>query len=238
VFPIGVEVEALENGQALAEKDAEIAALKAENENLKVSLQMANAELETFRAERKKQQEEERKRDIPEIQFEILKWLAEGVGPKDVSEIANAFSLPVYEADVHLRGLDKKGFVESGYNAYEAVIWGSTTKGNQLVLAKRLVGGEEAKKAYKHADLPQIQQEALLLMARSDEGINERELNVLIKGSLALIRHNLHSLREADMATDAEESLVETYESDDEPYSPTWRVLRKGEAYLAERDLL
>ncbi len=43
------------------------------------------------------------------------------------------------------------------------------------------------------------------------------------------------------MATDAEEpgnDLIATYEPEDALYSPTWRILRNGQAYLAERKLL
>jgi len=65
LVPIGIEVEALENGQTLTEKEAAIAALKAENENFKIELQSAHEELETFRVEQKKREEKERQIDAP-----------------------------------------------------------------------------------------------------------------------------------------------------------------------------
>src|SRR5438128_3010247 len=47
---LGTLAQELEDGQALSEKEAAIAALETENENLKVELQTANAELDTFRS--------------------------------------------------------------------------------------------------------------------------------------------------------------------------------------------
>ena len=55
---IGTLVESLENEQELAEKQAAIAALEVETENLSVRLQTANAELDAFRAERTQQDDD------------------------------------------------------------------------------------------------------------------------------------------------------------------------------------
>jgi hypothetical protein len=65
----------MEDGQALPEKESAIATLEAENENLKVGLETANTELETFRAERRRQEEDKKRQEMPEIQFKILQRL-------------------------------------------------------------------------------------------------------------------------------------------------------------------
>ena len=68
---LGAVAQELEDGQALSKKEAAIAALEAENGNLKVELQTANAELEAFRAERKKQEYQNQQKEMPPVQFEI-----------------------------------------------------------------------------------------------------------------------------------------------------------------------
>jgi hypothetical protein len=71
----------MEDGQALPEKESAIATLEAENENLKVGLETANTELETFRAERRRQEEDKKRQEMPEIQFKILqRFSTENVG--------------------------------------------------------------------------------------------------------------------------------------------------------------
>ena len=74
LFTFARLAEALEDNQATREAEAKIAVLEAaleksnaENSNLKIKLQTANAEIQRFRAERKKQEENER--EIPPIQF-------------------------------------------------------------------------------------------------------------------------------------------------------------------------
>ena len=101
---LGTLAQELEDGQALAEKEAPIAALKQQNENLKVELQMANTELDTFRAERKKQEEEKKREEMPEIQFEILQGLpTEHMGDgATLQGICRRTGIPPDEGEVHL----------------------------------------------------------------------------------------------------------------------------------------
>ena len=226
--------ESLENDQATAKKEAKIAALKAENKNLKVELQTANAEIKRFQAERKKQEEKER--EIPPIQFKILHRLpseneGDGATLKVISRRANIWSL---EAKIHLDRLEKAGFAKRTYyditGGGRITAWHRTMPGNELILAKRLAGEEDQEAARKYPDLPPIQHEALLMMVGEDEGINEREIAKRLGKSLPLTQHRLSLLRDAEMATDGEEGDYGT--------GRTWVLLRRGEEYLAERDLL
>jgi chromosome segregation ATPase len=143
--------EALEDGQTTRKAEANIARLEAaleksnaENGNLKVELQMANAEIKKFQAERKKQEESER--EIPPIQFQILKRLPSEHGGKwlRIGEIARAVNIPPDEAEIHLDRFKKAALATERYNAFDALVWHRTIAGNELVLAKRLAGEEEA----------------------------------------------------------------------------------------------
>ncbi len=232
--------EALEDGQATREAKAKIAGLEAALEksnaelgSLKVQLQAANAEIERFLADRKKQEEKER--EIPPIQFQILSRLPSEHGGGNwlrIDEISRAVNILPDEAEIHIDRLEKAGLATRRYNAFDALVWHRTIKGSELVVAKRLAGEEGAgdQKPYKYADLPKIQHEALLLMVGEDEGINEREIAKRLGKSLALTQHNLSLLRDADMATDGDEADYGT--------GRTWVILKKGNEYLAERNLL
>jgi DNA-binding MarR family transcriptional regulator len=240
-----VLAETLEDGQATAEKEATIAALEEENENLTIKLQMANAELETFQAERKKQEQEKKREEIPEIQFQILSLLPSEHGGNRlmVNEIARDIGIPVDEAEIHADRLKKAGLATWRHNALDAEVWYRTMRGNELVLAKRLAGEEKAgdRKPHKYADLPQIQHDALVMIAEATaNGIDEGEIGQRLGKSLALTRHTLNLLRDARMATDAEEpgsAVCFSSEGDEDEWGP-WKLLRKGAEYLAERDLL
>jgi DNA-binding transcriptional ArsR family regulator len=230
--------EALEDNQATREAEAKIAVLEAaleksnaENSNLKIKLQTANAEIQRFRAERKKQEEKER--EIPPIQFQILKRVPNEHGGGSwlgINEISRAVNIPPDEAEIHVDRLEKAGLVTRRYNAYDALVWHRSMPGNELVLAKRLAGEEEEQETYKYPDLPKIQHDALLMIVGEDEGINEREIAKRLGNSLALAQHTLSLLRDADFATDGDEADYGT--------GRTWVILRKGNEYLAERNLL
>ncbi len=228
---IGTLVEALEDAQALAEKDARIADLEAEFENLKVTLQTANTELETFRAEREKQEEENR--ELPEIQLEILRRLPSkhgGIG-LTVPQIWREVNGRLDEIEIHVDKLEKAGLIAWHMEADGEKFWRRTMAGNELVVAKRLAG-EEDKKAHKHADLPKEQHEALLMIGSDPEGANENSISAKVGASILLTQRNLRKLREAGMATDGDEPQ-ETYGT-----GQMWWLLERGEEYLAERDLL
>jgi hypothetical protein len=110
-------------------------------------------------------------------------------------------------------------------------------------VAKRWAGEEEERKAYKHADLPQIQHEALLIIAAEPqggaifehEGVYVHEITNKLGESLAKTRYNLRQLQKAGMATDGSEDFIA---ADYSGLGPTWTLLDKGEEYLGERDLL
>ena len=139
--------ESLEDGQALAEKDARIADLEAELGSLKIELQTSNAEIERFVAERKKQ--ENKKREIPQIQFQILSRLPSknGIDLLRIDEIARAVSIPLDEAEIHIDQLREAGLSSSRYNSYDASVWYRTMEGNKLIVARRLAGEEDQKTA-------------------------------------------------------------------------------------------
>jgi DNA-binding MarR family transcriptional regulator len=146
-----------------------------------------------------------------------------------IDEISRAVNIPPDEAEIHIDRLEKAGLATRRYNAYDALVWHRAMPGNELVLAKRLAG-EEEQKAYKYADLPKIQHDSLLMMVGEDEGINEREIAKRLGKNLALTQHNLSLLRDADFATDGDEADYGT--------GRTWVILKKGNEYLAERNLL
>jgi hypothetical protein len=105
---IGTFAQELEDGQALAEKETAIAALEAELGNLKIELQSANAEIETFRAAREKQQEEERKKDIPPEQLDILRRLPSEYGGLGltVPQIWREVNGRLDETEIHVNKLE------------------------------------------------------------------------------------------------------------------------------------
>jgi DNA-binding transcriptional ArsR family regulator len=236
---LSLMAEALENGEALREAKAKVTVLEAaleksesETGKLKAELEAANAKIQRFLAEEKKRQDKER--DIPPIQLEILERLSSEQSGQwlVIGEVARAIGRPVDETEVHLKKLRKAGLVDSIYNQFDALVWHRSDAGNELVLAKRLSEGKEEgkQKIYKYAQLPPIQHEALLMMVGKDEGANEREIAKRVLESLPLTKHNLRLLEEAGMATDGDEPDYGT--------GRCWILMRKGTEYLAERELL
>jgi len=141
---LGALVQELEDGQALSEKEDAITALELQNENLKVELQAANTELEAFRAEWKKQEDEKKREDIPDIQLQILRGLPTkrtGDGAT-LRGICRRTKIPPDEAEIHLNRLEKSGFAEQRYFATAGgdSAWYRTIRGNEFILAKRLAG--------------------------------------------------------------------------------------------------
>lgn len=236
---IGTLVEALENGADIRDAETKIAALETELGNLKLLFQTENAELETFRAERKKQEEEKRREEIPEIQFQILNRIPSeraGMGAwVGIAEILQTVNIPVDEADFHLEQLKKNGLATEQFNSYESRVWYRTASGNTLVLAKRLAGeAEEPKKTYKHADLPEVEQLILTLL----KGFTHAAKAFHIAAGL-----NLQGIEASEAKT---EYLLRGLEkkgfvtSDDETYGTgtDWFMTEDGSEYLGERDLL
>ena len=244
---LGTIAESLEDGQALAEKDARITALETELRDLKIALDVATGEIEAFRAEREKQEEEEKKKEIPPAQYKILKWLPSrsGGNRQDVREIARAIKLPVDETEIHIDRLAKAHLIEHSFNQYDATVWCRSMSGNELVLAKRLAGEEEAEEPKAQTeprhDLVQLEQLVLLAVAQDDvDGVTAEEITEYLATALPTIGQPIASvpmvqlllikLREKKMATDGDRSTYGT--------PPRWHILRAGMEYLAERDRL
>lgn len=135
--------ETLENGQSTRETESQIATLQAERDNLKAALTAANAEIDRFRAEQAKREKEDA--EMPPEQFRILKTLPSehSGGWLRVNEISDAVQLPVDEAEIHLDRLHKAGLAIGRFNAWDAVVWHRTMRGNEYILAKRLAGDEK-----------------------------------------------------------------------------------------------
>ncbi len=225
LIQLGVLVEALEEGAIIGDAETKIESLEAELENLKT-------EVEAFRAERKKQEQEKKREDIPDIQSEILKRLpSQSEGWLKIDEISQTVGIPIDETEVHLYRLRKAGLA-IGRTTYGRSLWRRTIRGSEMVVAKRLAGEEDEKKAYKHADLPKEQHEALAMIGSDPEGANENAIAERIGASLMLTQRYLRKLREAEMATDGDEPQA-TYGT-----GQIWWLKEKGEDYLAERDLL
>lgn len=228
--------ETLQDGAAIRDAEAKAKVLEAENSNLKIELKALNAEVEAFRAEQKQRKAEEKKREMPDIQFEILKGLPnEGVGSgATLDGISERAKIPSYEAAVHLDKLEKAGLAQKGL--YErlrvrAIVWHRTIPGSELILAKRLAGETKEQETRKHADLPPIQHEILLLIAAGEnDGGNENAIAETLGKTLGLVRYNLKALEDADMAADP--GLP------DYGAGCTYYLRDTGAEYLAERSLL
>jgi hypothetical protein len=224
---IGGDVEALERAQALAEKDARIANLEAELSDLQVAVKQANGELERFRHEEKNR--EEKKWDLPTEQIEILKFLPSehGGNRPAIPQIAMGVGIPVDEAEVHIKRLEKLGLANR-----VAFFWYRSDEGNEVVYAMRLAGGGDATEAPQQEipdQLSQAEDIVLAIVGKADGvtplQIAERYAKALpvvgkpiMNEKLALLL--LIQLRELKMVTADNEG---------------WKVLPKGVKYLAQR---
>src|SRR5205823_5216051 len=117
---------------------------------------------------RKKQQEEERKRDIPPDQFEILRRLPSkhgGLG-LTVPEIWREVKGRLDEIEIHVDKLEKAGLIEWHMEADGEQFWRRTILGNELVVAKRLAGDEEEREEEQEEEHPELTHiETFVLMA-------------------------------------------------------------------------
>jgi len=237
LFSLGALVQELEDGQALSEKEDAITALELQNENLKVELQAANTELEAFRAEWKKQEDEKKREDIPDIQLQILRGLPTkhtGDGAT-LQGICRRTKIPPDEAEIYLNWLEKSGFAERRYFATAGgdSAWYRTIRGNELILAKRLAGEEEPAKqnAREHPELSQMETTVLLTVAKQ-EGMTAPEIVEQVNKSIPTIGKPITSLptvllllimlRGKNLVTDED---------------GRWSTLPNGVEYLADRGL-
>jgi hypothetical protein len=166
---LSLDVEALEGSKTLAEKDARIADLEGELGGLSVTLKEANSELEAFRAAQRKQQEQERKKDIPPAQLNILRRLPSKHGGKGltVQQIWREVGGRLDELDIHVEKLDKAKLITWRTGSSGETFWLRSTGGNELVVAKRLAGEEEEEEVDEQEEgQPEItQMEYLVLLA-------------------------------------------------------------------------
>lgn len=182
--------EALENGEATRETEAEITALEAalkksetELAELKKEMQTANAEIERLLADQEKREKTDQ--DIEPKQFEILSLLPteNRGGFMPFHEICQAVAISFDEAEIRLHNLQEQGWVVRGETFTGHVAWQRTVEGTKLVYAVCLANEEaRSQKTYNHPNLAPIQHEALLLIARNPNGISESELVQRITG--------------------------------------------------------
>lgn len=163
--------ETLEEGAVIRDAEAKISALETaldesntELGKLKIETEALKSEVETFRAERQKQEE------MPDIQFEILQRLpTEHAGDgATLRGICRRSGIPPDEAEVHLDRLEKAGFTKRrsvyAHDAGYITTWYRTIPGNELVLAKRMAG--EKDEGTQEEDTPELtQMEQLVLLA-------------------------------------------------------------------------
>jgi hypothetical protein len=232
---LGLLVEALEEGAAIRDAEAKAAILETENSNLKTELDALKTEVGAFRAGRKKQ--EEKDRELPAEQFEILRRLPSihgGVG-LTVLEIWREVKGRLDETEIHVDKLEKAGLIAWHMEADGEKFWRRTMSGNELVVAKRLAGEEdEPQSRYKHTDLPEVEQLILTIL----KGFKDAAKTFQIAAGLGL--------HEIQASEDKTEYLLRGLEkkgfatSDDETYQTgtDWFITDKGTEYLAERDLL
>jgi DNA-binding transcriptional ArsR family regulator len=231
-------VQELENGAAVSEAEAKVAAFetaleesKAENANLKAELKEAKAEIEAFQAAEREKQEDERKKDLPDKQFEILEWLPSEYSGKwrGIGEIAAAVGLAVDVAEIHLSKLRKAGFAILRSTAYDGTAWHRSETGNELVLAKRLASeGEQTQTQYYYPNLPDSEHIALgVIAAARENGASEIEIAKKLRQTVGRTRLALMVLNSKDFAGQPPEDPEKR-----------WFLRTTGAFYLAERGLI
>ena len=183
---IGVLVEALEEGEVIRDAEEKVTVLEAaleksnlENSHLQAKLKSLNTEVDGFRAERKKQEEEKKREDIPDIQLQILRDLpTEHAGDgSTLHGICQRTRIPPDEAEIYLDRLENSGFAKRRYFASAAggrpvAAWYRTIRGNELIFAKRLAGEEQTPQR-KYPDLRKLEETMLEMMIGESEGIAE-----------------------------------------------------------------
>lgn len=231
--------QALEDGSAISEAESNNAILKQENQKLSLELQELKTELKALREEQRKRDEKDR--DLPDDLFKILKTLpSRSEGWTDVAqlrgdlEVVEAMKIEMGDLDVYLSKLGELTYATNTCNAAGVPMWQQTINGSKYVMAKRLAGEEEERKAYKHHDLPQLQHEILLIILRwpNEMGPYESQIANAIKKSLEKTKFELRILRKAGMATDGDEPQA-TY-----GFGQEWWLLEKAHEYFDERGLL
>lgn len=233
--------ESLEEGAAIRDAETKITVLetaleKSESENgqLQGELESLRAEVEGFRVAQREQQEQERKKDIPPEQFEILSRLPSKHGGEGLTmlQLWREVNLRLDETEIHVDKLQKAGLID-WHDTFNERFYRRSMHGNELVVAKRLAGEEEPKGTTKrkHADLSKPEEIALAVIAGGgSEGVEEAEITTQLAVSPLSTTLVLVTLREKSMVSEVEEA---TYTA-----TPMWRLQRDGMEYLAERGKL
>lgn len=211
-----------------------------EEEHMK--LQKAHSGLDTqlsAQANAQRREKQKKKRKIPPIQFEILNRLpteSEGNWPR-IDEIARAVGIPVDETESHFDRLEESGLIERRYNAFDALIWHRTKRGNRFVLAMRLAGVEEAPKR-KYPDLPDIEERMLAVMVGEDEGVHEEFIihNSLQRQGVKITLEKVKWL----LKTSLKAKGFADFGDEEGTYGAgnTWFITDRGIEYFAEREKL
>jgi DNA-binding MarR family transcriptional regulator len=239
--------EQLEQGKAVRKAESKVAALekqnlriKSENENLKSKLQAANAEIDRFREEEKKREEENR--DLPDVQFKILKLLpSESEGLAKAVDIAENLKIEIGDVDAHLSRLSGLGYAARSHSPVYGLLWHRTNKGNEHVMAKRLAGEDTDNRKRNYPNLPEMEEMVLVAVAKGPkDGITVATIVTVLNKAMptlgkpfvteGLVTLLLIKLREKNMATDGDASDYGTPRK--------WYMLRDGMEYLAERGWL
>ena len=235
---LGVLAQELEDGQALTEKESAIAALKAENQNLKVELQTASAELEAFRAEQK--QREEKERDVPDIQYRIVKELPSMHDLTDgltMQAIHRHMNIPLDEAEIHVDKLETAGLIAWDTDQFDQRVWRRTKAGNELVVAKRLAGEEQPKQRNPDPKLSQSELIILRALVGSYAGVTIPEILPKVASGIPgatdnLILFLLVKLRQSGMAAEKDADTPRAW------VERPWVITSEGLGYLVARNLL
>lgn len=210
----------------LKKGDADMSDLRAELEAMK-------KEIEALRKEKAEREEREKYPELPDEQLQVLRLLPPpgGSGALHQGEIAARLpSIPADELAEHLRHLDIGQYAIARYDALDALRWSRLEKGNRYVLAKRRAGEEEPAKRKAYADLPELEHNMVVFIAKyPTDGRPERDVAYAVGTTPLKAGLRLTALREKGFVW----ANDETYGTDRQ-----WLVQDMGLKYLDERGLL
>lgn len=233
--------ESLEEGAVIRDAEAKIAILEAELGDLKIETKELQMEVETFRAERKKQEEQERRKDLPPEQLDILRRLPSKHGGLGLTmlQIWREINGRLDETEIHVDKLEKAGLIEWHMEADGEKFWRRSMLGNELVVAKRLAGEEgEEEQGEEPPELTQMETFVLMALAHGNGSPEYIEQYIAMElptlgppiTSPDMILLLLLRLREKKLVSDADKP------SDGGPSE--WKLLRAGTRLLTSRRLI
>jgi len=223
------EAQALEEASSVEQEKALIAELQAQAKNNDSALKAATLELEAFRAEKKKREEEAKYPELNDEQFLVLRTLDTLNGKAmTVEEISQRCIMTLSDTNVHLSKMCEDKWVGvQCHNDGSAPTWHRTTKGDRYFMAKVMED---------EATLPSIQSRILLLLLRSNcQSLNEN----LIHGALSVLHKQVTM---EDVIGILNKLAAKGYVHRD-PLEVTggngleWVLMAPGTRYLAERGM-